>query len=110
MWAFSVPCSFRSVDDNFDWVSAGVYGQNVNNDRRMFWDVLARLISWWDLQWCIDLLRSCSFGEILCDWIAHCGYTKWPTRLNMIACGKGGAPTRLLGPLGLWCGKYRKGC
>lgn len=28
------------------WVSAAVYGRNVNNDRRMFWDELARLISW----------------------------------------------------------------
>lgn len=27
----------------------------------------------------------------------------------MIACGEGGAPTRLLGPLGLGCGKTLEG-
>jgi hypothetical protein len=50
---FSIVCSFRSVNDNFEWAFAGVYGPNVNNDRRKLWDELARLISWWDLPWCI---------------------------------------------------------
>jgi hypothetical protein len=28
--AFSVSCSFRSVEDYFEWAFAGVYGPNVS--------------------------------------------------------------------------------
>lgn len=36
--AFSVACSFRNVDDNFEWAFASVYGSNVDNDRRvLYW-------------------------------------------------------------------------
>jgi hypothetical protein len=31
----------------------GIYGPNVDNDRKMLWDALVGLISWWDLPWCI---------------------------------------------------------
>jgi hypothetical protein len=51
-----VACSFRSVDDNFEWAFACVYGPNDNNDKKMLWDELAGLISWWELSWCIGVI------------------------------------------------------
>ncbi|KAG6669591.1 hypothetical protein CIPAW_01G254900 [Carya illinoinensis] len=44
---------FRSVIDGFMWAFAGVYGPNADSDRRLLWDELAGLHSWWDLPWCI---------------------------------------------------------
>lgn len=46
MGAFLVACSFRSIDDNFEWAFAGVYGPNDNNDGKMLLDELSGLISW----------------------------------------------------------------
>jgi hypothetical protein len=43
--AYSVACSFRNDDDNFEWIFAGVYGSNVDNVRRVLWDELAGLIN-----------------------------------------------------------------
>jgi hypothetical protein len=34
--AFSVACSFRSVDNNFKLAFAGVYSHDNDNDRKMF--------------------------------------------------------------------------
>jgi hypothetical protein len=34
--AFSVACSFRSVDNNFEWAFAGVYGHDNDKYRKMF--------------------------------------------------------------------------
>lgn len=51
--AFSIDCSFRSVEDNFEWDFACVYRPNDDHDKKMLWDELAKLISWWDLSWCI---------------------------------------------------------
>ncbi|KAG6717072.1 hypothetical protein I3842_04G079200 [Carya illinoinensis] len=50
---FTVACSFRSVSDGFKWAFAGVYGPNIDRDRRLLWDELVGLHSWWDLPWCI---------------------------------------------------------
>lgn len=45
---FLVTCSFRNVDDNFEWAFTGVYDPNVDN-----WDELVGLLSWWKVLWCI---------------------------------------------------------
>jgi exonuclease III len=50
---FSVACSFRNVEDGFSWAFAGVYGPNLDGDRRLLWEELAGLLSWWNLPWCI---------------------------------------------------------
>jgi hypothetical protein len=31
--SYAIACSFRSVNDDFQWAFAGVYGPNVDNDR-----------------------------------------------------------------------------
>jgi exonuclease III len=56
---FSVACSFRSVNVNFEWTFAGVYGPNDDSDRKVLWDELVGLLSWWELLWCIG-------GDIIC--------------------------------------------
>jgi hypothetical protein len=43
----------RNVDDNFVWAFRGVYGPNDDVERRVLWDELAGLMSWWEVQWCI---------------------------------------------------------
>ncbi|XP_035544586.1 uncharacterized protein LOC118347981 [Juglans regia] len=50
---FSVGCLFRNIDDGFLWAFAGVYGPNLDSERRMLWDELAGLCSWWEVPWCI---------------------------------------------------------
>lgn len=50
---FSVAVSLKNAVDQFSWAFAGVYGPNPDCDRRILWDELAGLISWWDLPWCI---------------------------------------------------------
>ncbi|KAG6624838.1 hypothetical protein CIPAW_16G055100 [Carya illinoinensis] len=50
---FMVACYFRSVKDDYLWAFAGVYGPSSNNDKRLLWDELAGVHSWWDLTWCI---------------------------------------------------------
>ena len=50
---YSVACSFKSVEDNFLWAFASLYGPNVDNDRRLLWEELAGLHNWWNLPWCI---------------------------------------------------------
>jgi hypothetical protein len=35
------------------WMFTGVYGPNVNRDRRLMWDELAGIRSWWDVPWCL---------------------------------------------------------
>jgi hypothetical protein len=50
---YTVACSLRSTDDNFVWAFGGVYGPNDDGDRRVLWDELASLMSWWKMPWCI---------------------------------------------------------
>ena len=50
---FSVSCKFKNVGDQFEWAFTGVYGPNLNNRRRLMWEELTGLISWWDLPWCL---------------------------------------------------------
>jgi hypothetical protein len=37
---FSVVVSFKTVEDQFAWPFAGVYGPNTDGDRRFLWDEL----------------------------------------------------------------------
>lgn len=50
---FTLAISFRNVVDRFVWAFAGVYGPNSDSDRRLLWDELAGILSWWSLPWCI---------------------------------------------------------
>ena len=50
---FSVSCRFRNVRDNFEWAFTGVYGPNVDREKRLMWEELAGLYSWWNLPWCV---------------------------------------------------------
>jgi hypothetical protein len=50
---YVVACSFKNVDDGYEWAFAGVYGPNGDSDRCFLWDELAGLMSWWNLPWCI---------------------------------------------------------
>lgn len=46
---FTIACSFRNVVDNFVWAFVGVYGPNVDYDRRLLWDEQTGLLNWWNL-------------------------------------------------------------
>jgi hypothetical protein len=45
--------SFGNADGNFEWAFTNDYGPNVDSDRRVLYDELARLSSWWNGLWCI---------------------------------------------------------
>jgi hypothetical protein len=45
--------SFRNVVDLSVWAFAGVYGPNLDRDRRLLWGELAGILSWWNMPWCI---------------------------------------------------------
>ncbi|KAG2718228.1 hypothetical protein I3760_03G209400 [Carya illinoinensis] len=46
-------CSFRNMEDGFRWAFVGVYGPNMDIHRKVLWEELAGLGSWWSLPWCI---------------------------------------------------------
>jgi hypothetical protein len=50
---FLVAYSFRNVEDQFSCASVGVYDPNIDGDRRLLWNELARLINWCHLPWCV---------------------------------------------------------
>ena len=50
---FSVSCKFKNVADQKEWMFIGVYGPNNDGDRRLMWDELAGIHSWWDVPWCM---------------------------------------------------------
>jgi hypothetical protein len=50
---FTLAISFRNVVDRFVWAFEGVYGPNSGIDRRLLWDELAGILSWWNILWCI---------------------------------------------------------
>jgi hypothetical protein len=41
-----------NADDNFMWAFGAVYGPNDDGERRVLWDEMAGLMSWWDRPWC----------------------------------------------------------
>uniref|UniRef100_A0A2N9IEM8 Reverse transcriptase zinc-binding domain-containing protein n=1 Tax=Fagus sylvatica TaxID=28930 RepID=A0A2N9IEM8_FAGSY len=50
---FSVSCKFKNVEDQHVWMFTGVYGPNIERDRRLMRDELAGIRSWWDVPWCL---------------------------------------------------------
>ena len=50
---YTLASSFRNVDDHSSWAFASICGPNSNRDRRLLWDVLARVLNWWNFPWCI---------------------------------------------------------
>jgi hypothetical protein len=50
---FTLAISFRNVVDQLVRVFVGVYGSNSGIDRRLLWDELAGILSWWSMPWCI---------------------------------------------------------
>jgi hypothetical protein len=50
---FSVSYKFKNVEDHHMWMFSGVYGLNIDRDRRLMWDELAGIRSWWDVPWCL---------------------------------------------------------
>ncbi|KAG6629833.1 hypothetical protein CIPAW_14G112600 [Carya illinoinensis] len=50
---YVVACSFTFVVDNFKWAFASVYGPNLDTNRRLLWEELAGIQTWWELPWCI---------------------------------------------------------
>ena len=51
--SFMAACSFRNMEDGFRWAFVGVYGPNIDTHRKVLWEELAGLGSWWNLPWCI---------------------------------------------------------
>jgi hypothetical protein len=49
---FTLAASFRNVVDRFVLAFAGVYGPNSDFDRRLLWDELAGILSWWSMPRC----------------------------------------------------------
>ncbi|KAG6633159.1 hypothetical protein CIPAW_12G029100 [Carya illinoinensis] len=53
MGRYTVACSFKCVSNKFLWAFAGVYGPNPDTDRRLLWEELAGIHSWWEVPLCI---------------------------------------------------------
>jgi hypothetical protein len=51
--AYTVAVTFRNVVDHSVWAFAGVYGLNLDRDRRLLWDELAGVLSLWNLPCCL---------------------------------------------------------
>jgi exonuclease III len=41
--------TFKNVMDGFEWAFARAYGPNEDIDRRLLWDELVGLMTWWNL-------------------------------------------------------------
>ena len=56
MGGYTFACSFKNVEDQFEWVFflGGVYGQNGDVEKRDLWEELAGLMSVWEAPWCIE--------------------------------------------------------
>ncbi len=50
---FSVSCKFQNVSSRFEWAFSGVYGPIRNAERRLFWEGLSGICSWWDVPWVV---------------------------------------------------------
>ncbi|XP_041028337.1 exodeoxyribonuclease-like [Juglans microcarpa x Juglans regia] len=49
----SVAVSFKNVVDGWRWALVGVYGPNMDRDRRLLWEGLAGLHHIWELPWIV---------------------------------------------------------
>jgi exonuclease III len=50
---FSVSCSWKGVEDGFEWTCTGVYGPTVEASRSAFWAELVDMRQRWNSPWCI---------------------------------------------------------
>lgn len=46
---FFVSMIFRNVEDGIQWIFSGVYGPNDDYSRKILWDELVGVHSWWNL-------------------------------------------------------------
>jgi exonuclease III len=46
-------CKFRCVASGFEWAFTGVYGPHDVSARRVFWEEMAGVHSWWDVPWVV---------------------------------------------------------
>ena len=62
---FSVSCSFRNVEDGFQWIFTGVYGLVLANLKEDLWEELGLVRGLWSEPWCIggDFNASISPSE-----------------------------------------------
>lgn len=44
---YLVSCSFKFMEDGFVWAFACIYGPNVDSSKRILWDEIVGLFSWW---------------------------------------------------------------
>lgn len=49
----SVPCKFKCISDGFIWAFSGVYGPQMEGDKRCLCEELAGVIHWWEIPWCL---------------------------------------------------------
>jgi exonuclease III len=53
MGSYTVACMFQNVEDQFVWALGGVYGPNLDVERRILWEELAGVMSVWEIPWVI---------------------------------------------------------
>ena len=46
-------CRYKNGGVNFEWAFTSVYGPNVDRERRLLWEEMSGLHSWWNLPWCV---------------------------------------------------------
>jgi hypothetical protein len=46
---FTASCKFRCVSSRFEWAFTGVYGPHDAFTRRIFWEEMSSVESWWDV-------------------------------------------------------------
>ena len=51
--SFSISCKFREVSSGFEWAFSSVYGPNRREERRLLWEELSGISSWWGVPWCV---------------------------------------------------------
>jgi hypothetical protein len=68
---YSLAVKFKNIEDDSIWAFAGVYGPNLASDRRLLWEELAGVMSWWNLPWCIG-------GDF--------NVTRFPSERSGVAC------------------------
>ena len=49
----SISCKFQNVSSGSEWAFSGVYGPHRNAERRLLWEELSSICSWWDIPWCV---------------------------------------------------------
>ena len=50
---YTASCKFRSVSSGFEWAFTGVYGPHDLPARRILWDEMSGVVSWWDVPWIV---------------------------------------------------------